>query len=211
MSRFGDPGFVYHAAAGRIAAAMVLRVANADVLPYDYAEFARTMRRYLPAIDHAFVDRRWSPVSSSAATAAAAGAVPTTALRSAIDRMESEAVAFAAARDAALSGGAVAKGTIEKTNRALARVERALTRAEGLRTRPWYRNLIYVADENNGYANMALPSINEAIRAGDSALAAREIADLAARFDEAARALAEARAAINAESSNAQPTRRPQH
>ena len=46
-------------------------------------------------------------------------------------------------------------------------VERALTRPEGLKSRPWFRNLIYVADENNGYANMVLPSVNEAIRSGD--------------------------------------------
>ena len=49
MSRFGDPGFRRHAAAASVAAALLLRLANAEVLPYDYAEFARTMRGYLPA------------------------------------------------------------------------------------------------------------------------------------------------------------------
>ena len=92
---------------------------------------------------------------------------------------------------------------------ALLRVERAFTRAEGLRTRPWFRNLIYVADENNGYANMVLPSVNEAIRSGDAALATREMADLAARFDEATRALVDARRAISVVSSNGQQERRP--
>ena len=71
-------------------------------------------------------------------------------------------------------------------------VERALTRPEGLRTRPWFRNLIYVADENNGYANMAFPSVNEAIRTGDAALTQREIDDLARRFDAASSALDDA-------------------
>ena len=52
-------------------------------------------------------------------------------------------------------------------------------RPQGLRTRPWFRNLIYVADENNGYANMAFPSVNEAIRANDEALTTAEIEDLA--------------------------------
>src|SRR6185503_2747675 len=47
MSRFGDPGFVYHAAAARIGAALLLRVADADVLPFDYIEYARTMRTYI--------------------------------------------------------------------------------------------------------------------------------------------------------------------
>ena len=197
MSKFGDPGFVYHATAARIAAAMVLRIANADVLPYDYVEFARTMRQYLPKIDRAFADRHWS------------GDAPSAPLRAAIDRMEQGAVAFASARDAALSAGPTTKASLVESNRALLRVERALTRPEGLRTRPWFRNLIYVADEDNGYANMPLPSINEAIRRGDAALATREIADLASRFDEATRALSDAQRAISAGSSSGQPARRP--
>jgi len=198
MSKFGDPGFVYHAAAARIAAGMVLRVANADVLPYDYVEFARTMRRYLTSIDRAFTQRGWKDAS------------PTAPLRAAIDRMEATATGFSTARDAALATASANKDALAETNRALLRVERSLTRPEGLRTRPWFRNLIYVADEDNGYANMALPSVNEAIRSGDSGLAQREIADLAQRFDDATRALADARRAISAASSNGQPERRPQ-
>ena len=78
-------------------------------------------------------------------------------------------------------------------NAALREVERALTRPTGLRTRPWYRNLIYVADEDNGYANMVFPSVNEAIRGSDERLAGDELADLARRFDAATRALTHAR------------------
>src|SRR5690348_15573856 len=136
MSKFGDPGFVYHAAAARIAAGMVLRMANADVLPFDFVEFARTMRRYLPAIDSAFAKRGWTTTRATAALGAA------------IDRMEETAARFGTARDAALAAGAPREALAE-TNRALLRVERALTRGEGLRTRSWFRNLIYVADENN--------------------------------------------------------------
>jgi N-acetylated-alpha-linked acidic dipeptidase len=80
----------------------------------------------------------------------------------------------------------------------LREVERALTRPTGLRTRPWYRNLIYVADEDNGYANMPFPSVNEAIRDDDEGLAARELTDLARRFDAATRALTQARMALTA-------------
>jgi N-acetylated-alpha-linked acidic dipeptidase len=170
-------------------------VANADVLPYDYAEYARTMRRYLPAIERAFAERRWAATQGSSGSSATA-ATATTPLRVAIDRMEEAARGFGRERDAALAGAQVPKATLERTNRALMRVERALTRPQGLRTRPWFRNLIYAADENNGYANMALPSVNEAIRAGDLTLSTREIADLAARFDVAARALDDARAAL---------------
>jgi N-acetylated-alpha-linked acidic dipeptidase len=185
MSTFGDTGFLYHAAAGRIGALMALRLANADIIPYDYVEFARTMRRYLPAIDSAATKHRWASVA-------------TPALAAAIGRMEQAAIAFAAARDSALVDAQLSRTVRERTNAALRDVERALARPEGLRTRPWYRSLIYVADENNGYANMVFPSINEAIRAGDEALTGREIVDLAMRFDAATKALERAGAALRA-------------
>jgi N-acetylated-alpha-linked acidic dipeptidase len=182
MTKFGDPGFQYHAAAARVGATMLLRLANADVLPYDYAEYAKTMRRYVAPIDHAVADHHWN--------------APTTALRAAIDRLEHEGAAFNTARDSTLAASAPSTSTLQRTNRALMQVERALIRPEGLRTRPWFRNLIYVADENNGYANMALPSVNEAIRGNDETLTKTEVADLAARFDRAAQAVADARAAL---------------
>jgi N-acetylated-alpha-linked acidic dipeptidase len=90
----------------------------------------------------------------------------------------------------------VSRRATERANAALLRVERALTRPEGLRTRPWVRGLIYAADENNGYSTMVIPSVNEAIRSGDHALSVREVADLAARFAAATRALEDAAAAL---------------
>ena len=99
--------------------------------------------------------------------------------------LEKSATAFGSARDAALASHAVSP----KVNQALMQVERALTRPEGLRTRPWFRNLIFAADEDNGYANVQFPSVTEAIRSGDHALVDREIADLASRFNAAAHAL----------------------
>jgi len=181
MSRFGDPTFAHHATAAGIGAAMVLRLANADVVPYDYVEFARTMQRYTAPMERLMASRGRSG--------------STLALREAIDRMEHEAASFAVARDAALARSLTAAQR-RATNAALREVERALTRPSGLRTRPWYRNLIYVADENNGYANMPFPSVNEAIRDDDEGLAARELADLAERFDAATRALTQARTAL---------------
>jgi N-acetylated-alpha-linked acidic dipeptidase len=160
---------------------MLLRVANADVLPYDYVEFARTMRKYLPAIDHAVAEHHWT--------------ASTAALTAALDKFEREAAAFKTSRDSALAASPPA-ATLKRTNQALMQVERALTRPQGLKTRPWFRNLIYVADEDNGYANMVLPSVNEAIRAGNAELTRSEIDDLATRFGAATTAIADARAAI---------------
>ena len=183
MTKFGDPSFVYHTAAAKIATAMLLRIADADVLPYDYVEYARTMRGYVAPIDRAMAQHHFT--------------ASTSALSASIDRLEREAQSFNAARDAALANAPSAQ-VLATTNAALMQVERSLLRPEGLRTRPWFRNLIYVADENNGYANMVFPSVNEAIRANDASLTQSEIADLAGRFDRAAQALADARAALSA-------------
>lgn len=182
MSRFGDPDFRRHAAAARIGATLALRLANADVLPYDYAEFARTMKAQVPAVERAVKERGWD--------------LSIDTLARAIDGMEGAATELARVRDATLAQTSVQRRATERANAALLRVERALTRPEGLRTRPWYRGLIYAADENNGYSTMILPSVNEAIRASDRALAAREVADLAGRFAAATRALDEAAAAL---------------
>jgi N-acetylated-alpha-linked acidic dipeptidase len=174
MSKFGDPTFEFHATNARISAAALLRIANAEVLPYDYVEYARTMRRFSSQVERAIADKHWK--LSAAVLSAAVG------------RMESAAVVFNAARDQALA--AQLSPTIAKqVNTTLLGVERQLTRPEGLVTRPWFRNLIYASDENNGYATMVLPSVNEAIRAGDEGTVEREIADLARRFDAATRVL----------------------
>src|SRR5690348_1325047 len=184
MSKFGDPTFGYHAAAARIGAAMVERFADADILPYDYVEYAKTMRTYIPRVDSAAKAKGWS--------------VDTTALAAAINRMQQAATAFDAARDSALARGAPSHDADVRTNAALMRVERAFTRPNGLRTRPWFRNVIYAADEDNGYANMVFPSVNEAIRAGDRDLTTRELTDLVGRFDAATHAIQDATAAVRA-------------
>jgi N-acetylated-alpha-linked acidic dipeptidase len=201
-SQFGDPGYRRHAASARVGAALVLRVANADVLPYDYVEYARTMHQYLPSIDKSIAARGWT--------------ASTAALGTAIDAMEHAAVEWAAVRDSVLGGTPVgslghpasAKNPARSTaptaaalrgaNAALLRVERALTRPAGLRTRPWYRSLIYASDEDNGYSDVVFPSVTEAVRSGDAALTAREIADLAARFGDASAALRDAAVAVRA-------------
>lgn len=181
MERFGDPGYRYHAAAARVGTLMMMRLANADVLPYDYAEFARTMRRYLAPVDRALQQRAWR--GSSAPLAAA------------IDRMERAATTFNSARDSALAAG-IPRARQVPANAALRDVERAMTRPEGLRSRPWYRNLIYVADVDNGYGTMVFPSVNEAIRYGTEAVFAAELQDLVGRFDAATAALERATRAV---------------
>jgi N-acetylated-alpha-linked acidic dipeptidase len=177
MSRFGDPGFQRHATAARIGTAMMMRLANAEILPYDYVEFAQTMARFAEPVERTV------------------GAEAIGPLREALQRFEARAAEFARARDAALrTTPSLAVRTA--SNAALLGVERALTRPEGLRSRAWYRNLIYASDVDNGYSTMTFPSVNEALRLADLDLARREIVDLASRFDAASAKLTEATTAL---------------
>ncbi|MEA2707217.1 MAG: N-acetylated-alpha-linked acidic dipeptidase [Gemmatimonadaceae bacterium] len=174
MSKFGDPNFEFHATNARIGAAALLRLANAEILPYDYVEYARTMKRFASRVGQAISDKHWK--------------VSAAELSGAVERMESAALTFSASRDRVLAAQPSIV-TARQVNSALLGVERQLTRAQGLVTRPWFRNLIYASDENNGYSTMVLPSVNEAIRLGDESATARELTDIAQRFDAATRAL----------------------
>jgi N-acetylated-alpha-linked acidic dipeptidase len=210
MRRFGDPAFRAHAAAARVGAVLLLRLANADVLPYDYAEYARTLRRALPPLGARAAARGLAAAGAATAFArrptrrarrrASRGRLGGGAARrrvGGVRRMERAALAFAAARDSALAAARPpAPAALAAANEALKGVERALTRPEGLRTRPWFRNVVYAADEDNGYATVLFPAVAEAVRDGDQARAAAEAADLAARVRAAAARLDAARRAL---------------
>lgn len=183
MESFGDTGYVAHAAAARLAAAMLLRLANAEIVPYDYVEFGQTMRRY--------IDRTSRLLASINAGDASTLDVAWTTF---IDRAQH----FNHARDSVLAAGSASAVRQRATNAALRQVERRLARPAGLKSRPWVRGVIYAADVDNGYSTMIFPTIGEAVRAKDATLARAELADLITRVGSAAAALDDARAALTA-------------
>lgn len=183
MQRFGDPGFRRQTAAARVGAALALRLANADILPYDYVEYARTMQRMLPALDSALAAKGWAGVDAAP-------------LRGALDRFARAASELERTRDQALAGGTLRRDARDRANLALLRVERALTRPQGLKGRPWYRTLVYASDPDNGYATLVFPGVREALRAGDRRQTDEEVTDLAARFNRAANLLVAAADAL---------------
>ena len=70
MSRFGDPDFAYHAAMARLWGVMALRLANADVLPFDYAAYGRDLLVYLDDVAK-LASERQVPLDLAAARTAA--------------------------------------------------------------------------------------------------------------------------------------------
>lgn len=181
QERFGDTNYVAHAAAAKLAAAWLLRVANADVVPYDYVEFGRTLERATQGL---------------ARQVEATGAGDVSALLAAWRDFTARATAFQRARDSVLAAGVPPTRALVAANAALRQVERRLARPEGLRSRPWYRSLVYASDVDNGYSTMVLPSIGEALRARDATRVRAEVGDLVTRVQSAASALDDARRAL---------------
>ncbi|MHB1192117.1 MAG: M20/M25/M40 family metallo-hydrolase [Longimicrobiales bacterium] len=170
MSRLGDPGFLQHTTTSRLAAVAALRMANATLLPYDYERFGSEMAELV--VDIA------ADVRTDAERDAIAG------LAEAFRRLQAAGRILTIARERALRDG-IGQDAAERANRALIEVERAMTRDQGLVKREWFKNLLFAADYDNGYATIAVPSVREAVRAGDAARTVLEAQDLTDRVDAA--------------------------
>jgi N-acetylated-alpha-linked acidic dipeptidase len=179
MDHFGDPGYKAHRAGAQMMSVILGRLANTDILPLDYAAFGTEMSALVSQLDSGLTKKQWT--------------VSTQGLKDALDRFTGVARVFNTAR---LAATGVDSARVARVNQALMQVERRLTRPEGLVSRPWYRSLQFASDVDNGYATMAFPTVNEAIRYADAATVERELADLIARVDQARAALVEAAAAL---------------
>lgn len=182
VERFADPGYREHVAAAQVAAVLMARFANADVVPFEYGDLGT----YLASL----VERSRKEPGADAIDGAL------TDLESAAKLFASLGSRFSIARNGALQGNALDAARSAKINAILRRVERSLRRPEGLAGRPYLRNLVFAADRDNGYANVQLPTIIEALRDGDAAAARQAAEELAGRIRTAAELLDRARATL---------------
>ncbi|MGC2259137.1 MAG: M28 family metallopeptidase [Candidatus Sulfotelmatobacter sp.] len=170
FKKFGDPDFLYEQEMARIFGLEALRMADADVLPYDYEEYGKEVAAYADAAAKRAENKFGNHVLDfSAVTMAAkhfqdAGAKILSKQRN-------------PPRDAA------------RLNHALLGAERALLVPEGLPHRPWFRHAIYAPGEYTGYAAVVIPGVNEALDKGDVDRARQQMAVLAAALERAAKAL----------------------
>jgi N-acetylated-alpha-linked acidic dipeptidase len=167
-----DPHFVYLQEMARVFGLEAIRMADVDVLPYDYPAYAREIMAYIEAARRKSVDAHLSGVEFGPALTAA-------------DRF-----AAAANRTKAAQG---AKGSDEaklgKLNEGLRAAEAAFISPAGLPKRPWYKHTIYAPGEYTGYAAVVIPGVNEAIDAKDAPLAEEQIKILTDALDKATAAL----------------------
>ncbi len=176
MERFGDPGYLSHAAAARMAAIAVTRLANTDLLPFDFAEFGRVVgqmgsTRRTQAAASGMTVAGWGGLDSAVARLTAAGT-----------SFDSALTALSAAR----GGRAPRAAALAAANDSLRMAEQAFARPEGIPGRPFYRNILFAPGRDDGYGAVGLPGLEASIADGDAVLAAAEVADLAARTNRAA-------------------------
>ena len=168
-TRNADPRFFYLREMARVLGLEALRMADADVLPYDYVTYAGAIESYLAAARRRAGDNGLDTRDFVAAQTAAAG--------------------FAIAARKARSRQIAATGDLAKLNLALRETETALLSPAGLPNRPWYRHVIFAPGEFTGYAAVVIPGVNEAIDARDSNRAADQLAVLTQALDRAAHVL----------------------
>jgi N-acetylated-alpha-linked acidic dipeptidase len=168
--RFGDTkNFDYGIAQTKTTGRMMLRLANADFLPFEASTLASTVARYADEVENLAERMRGDTeehnrqLRERTMEIAADPTKPFIALKAeepvpflefaplqnAVSRLQKAAREF----DAAAS----------RDDRAVMRLERALTRDAGLPGRPWYKHHVYAPGFYTGYGVKTLPGVREAI------------------------------------------------
>jgi N-acetylated-alpha-linked acidic dipeptidase len=182
---FDDTSFVYGRALAQTVGTAVMRLAGADVLPYDFTGFAETVARYVKDVKKLATDKRdeiaernrqidegvFTATADPRETtvAPAKDEVPPylnfTSLDNAQDALTRAADRYAKAFTRAQSGdgAGLAKPEARALSATLLQSERALTSSAGLPRRPWYRHQIYAPGFYTGYGVKTLPGVREAI------------------------------------------------
>jgi len=173
FKKFADPDFVYEQQMARLFGLEALRMADADVLPYDYEEYGKEIAVYITVAKKKAEDKLGGHTPSFAAATEAA-------------RRFEEAGRRILARQRKMPGNAA------ELNQTLRNAERALLIPEGLPNRPWYQHAIYAPGEYTGYAAVVIPGVNEALDKRDAERTKQQIAALAAALNRAAKVLGSA-------------------
>jgi N-acetylated-alpha-linked acidic dipeptidase len=164
-----DPKFVYLQEMARVFGLESLRMADADVLPFDYQAYAREITSYLETAKRKASDAGLSSMDFGPALAAAAR--------------------LTAAAGKAHTAQTTPPSDPASLNTALRAAETALLSPQGLPNRPWYKHTIYAPGEFTGYSAVVIPGVNEAIDAKDASRAGQQLSVLVQALDRAAQTL----------------------
>ncbi len=177
--RFKDPDFAYGPALAGIAGHAVLRMADADVLPFDFNFLYETIARYTKELESTTKEMRTKTEldnqlieggvykladdpKKNLSAPPVKSEVPQldySALTIALDSLKHSAAKMNTQWQQALQNG----GDQHQLNEKLYRAEQQLLSPDGLPRRPWYRHSIYAPGFYTGYGVKTMPGIREAI------------------------------------------------
>jgi N-acetylated-alpha-linked acidic dipeptidase len=184
-TNFSDKDFVYGRALAQTGGTAVMRLADADLLPFEFEDFADTVQTYLKELKTLSqkmqddIGERNKEIEEGVFKAVndprrplvppSVEAVPPhlnfAPFENAVDALTRSAADYRKALDQAnASGGApLASASFAEVNKMLIESERKLTNAEGLPNRPWFKHQLYAPGFYTGYGVKTVPAVREAI------------------------------------------------
>lgn len=184
--RFGDPGFEYGVALAKVAGHIVLRTADARVLPLRFGDFSRQLDRYVDELhklvdssrkateqQHQLLDRHAFALVADPTRPVAppvrdsdVPAIDLAPLDQAAKRLGQSVQAYRTAYDRQAAADLDMPATQrQQLNRLMAGMEQALTDPAGLPERTWFKHMIYAPGMLTGYGVKTVPGVREAIEA----------------------------------------------
>jgi N-acetylated-alpha-linked acidic dipeptidase len=136
---------------------LALRLANAEILPYDFASYGATIRDFLNELDHS------TDLSAN---------LPLDSLRRQIAEFETSGRELNDAVARAIGARDLDSSVALRINSELIQVERNWCTPQGIPGRPWWKHSLYGARYT--YAHLELPGLTEAAEAGDWSRAAAQ-------------------------------------
>ncbi|HEV7595983.1 MAG TPA: transferrin receptor-like dimerization domain-containing protein [Gemmatimonadaceae bacterium] len=201
FTHFSDTSFVYGRALAQTGGITVLRLANADLLPFAFTNLGETVQGYVKDLQ-SLRDRRSEQIAernrqieeglfkftsdprdpvTAPQKQLPAPQLNFAPLLNALDSLNHSASRYDRAYNRAVTEGRAANA--KSINERLIQAERALTSAEGLKNRPWYVHMLYAPGFYTGYGVKTIPGVREAIEQGQWQDADREIARAAAALE----------------------------
>ena len=176
--RFKDPNFAYGVALANTAGRITLRLANADVLPFEFKQWHETISGYLNEIMKSTEDMRSAVEKHNRMVdknVFELASDPTTPFKKPLKKATVPYIDFTPLQNAlvdlklsieTISKMDIAKLSLEQRNllnKKMMRLEQALTYEEGLPRRSWFKHQIYAPGFYTGYGVKTLPGVREAI------------------------------------------------
>ncbi len=205
-THFLDTDFSYGRALAETAGTMVMRMADADTLPYQFTDLADTVHLYITQLKTLATEKRDEAKERNQEIAdgvyvaindpkkhmvpPSAEPVPPYLNFAPLDQASDDLTDAAKAFDQAFA--AAGGNAPEELNSDLIRSERLLTDERGLPNRPWFQHLLYAPGFYTGYGVKTMPGVREAIEQKKWSEADEQITRVAAALEREADLLKQA-------------------